>query len=604
MNAVGRRARIVIASLFCGLLILPVVAKGGDANPLRPLDASSPRATLQGFVAGMDGIYRDMTGVINDYAGSDRLYLTRAERRVEAEVFARARNLVKYLDVSQISPVVRNAVAAERAIQLKEILDRIDVPPFAEIPDKDAMARSNAKVWTLPDTEIEIVAVPDNRGEARYLFSAETVDRLPEFYERAKALPYKPGRGKELSDAYRRVTAGDISTIYDAYISSPAGLERIVPLRWFLKLPAWIRARLFGIAVWQWFGLAAGLALGALFVSGAHRLGRRLAACPEGEEPPRWPALLTPLAAILVAAFLIPALCLIFRIGGLPNIVVTLAQTAVLYLSAAWLAMIGGGVLAKFIVSSEHLRRGSLDSQLIRLGMRLAGIAVAIGLLIQGAYELGFPSYSVLAGLGVGGLAVALAARDSLANLLGSLLIMLEKPFRVGQFIRVAGTDGTVEDVGFRSTRIRTLDNSLISIPNNTVVNATVENLSLRAMRRQRFFVQVTYDTPRENLEEFAGAIKRLIADHPASNKTNINVRFNDFGDSSLNILVYFYLVVADFASELKDREEILLKIMALANEMGVEFAFPTRTLIVELPQIDASAAHEVVRPVFSQQSS
>ncbi len=148
------------------------------------------------------------------------------------------------------------------------------------------------------------------------------------------------------------------------------------------------------------------------------------------------------------------------------------------------------------------------------------------------------------------------------------------------------------------------MDNSLISIPNNTVVNATVENLSLRAMRRQRFFVQVTYDTPREKLEEFAIAIKQLIADHPASNKTNINVRFNDFGDSSLNILVYFYLVVGDLTSELKEREELLLKIIELATEMGVKFAFPTRTLIVESSTGEATAAHDLIRPVFSQQSS
>src|SRR5208282_6321776 len=116
---------------------------------------------------------------------------------------------------------------------------------------------------------------------------------------------------------------------------------------------------------------------------------------------------------------------------------------------------------------------------------------------------LGFPAYSVLAGLGVGGLAVALAARDSLANLLGSMLIMFEKPFRVGHLIRVSGSEGTVEDVGFRSTRIRTADNSLISIPNNSVVNATVENLSLRPMRRQRFFVGLTYAAAPEQLEQF-----------------------------------------------------------------------------------------------------
>jgi len=145
---------------------------------------------------------------------------------------------------------------------------------------------------------------------------------------------------------------------------------------------------------------------------------------------------------------------------------------------------------------------------------------------------LGFPTYSVLAGLGVGGLAVALAARDSVANLLGSVLIMIEKPFRVGHYVRVSGTEGTVEDVGFRSTRIRTLDNSLISIPNNAVINAT-------GMRRQRFFIQVIY-TPRAKLEVLVAEIKQLIADHPLTNKPNFHVCFNDFGNSCriLNILI------------------------------------------------------------------
>jgi MscS family membrane protein len=263
-------------------------------------------------------------------------------------------------------------------------------------------------------------------------------------------------------------------------------------------------------------------------------------------------------------------------VGGSPRVVITFAQTGALYLSAAWLSMIGASLLAEAIVASEHLRRGSLDSQLIKLGMRFAGIAIAIGFLIQGSYELGFPTYSVRAGLGVGGLAVALAARDSLANLLGSMLIMIEKPFRVGHYVRMSGGEGTVENVGFRSTRIRTPDNSLISIPNNSVVNATVENLTLRIMRRQRFLIQVTYETPREKLEELILGIKQLIADHPMTNKSNFNVRFNDFGESSLNILVYFHIETTDYSAELESREEILLRIMDLAKELGIDFAFPT----------------------------
>ena len=141
-----------------------------------------------------------------------------------------------------------------------------------------------------------------------------------------------------------------------------------------------------------------------------------------------------------------------------------------------------------------------------------------------------------------------------------------------------------VEDVGFRSTRIRTADNSLISIPNNAVVNATVENLTLRKMFRQRLLVQVTYDTPRDKVEALAHGISQILAEHPMTNKDNFHVLFNDFGESSLNILVIFYLMVPDYATELREREEILLQIMDLAKEIGVEFAFPTRTLRVEGP--------------------
>jgi MscS family membrane protein len=202
--------------------------------------------------------------------------------------------------------------------------------------------------------------------------------------------------------------------------------------------------------------------------------------------------------------------------------------------------------------------------------------------LIEGADGLGFPAYSVLAGLGVGGLAVALAARDSIANLLGSLLIMFEKPFRIGHLVRVGGSEGTIEDVGFRSTRIRTPDNSLISIPNNEVVNTRVENLSVRVMRRQRFFVQVTYDTPRERVEEMVAGIRQIIADHPLTNKSDFQVRFNNFGESSLDILVMFYFNVDDYGIELSEREAMLLQVFDLAKDLGVEFAFPTRKLHVE----------------------
>ena len=188
---------------------------------------------------------------------------------------------------------------------------------------------------------------------------------------------------------------------------------------------------------------------------------------------------------------------MVLHISGSAREVIVVAGIAALFLSAAWLSLIGAGLVGEAIVASEHLRRRSLDSQLIRLGMRFVGIVVAIGLLMQAASKLGFPAYSVLAGLGVGGLAVALAARDSLANLFGSVLIMFEKPFRVGHRIRVVGSEGVVEEVGFRSIsrisgvrRLSKRENGSLRLVVRSVSLISSSRFWRRGFRRSAAFIQ------------------------------------------------------------------------------------------------------------------
>jgi MscS family membrane protein len=579
--------------LNCFLLSLSVRA-ADDAHPLRPVDTSSPRASLHNFITSLDAAYIRMREAMASHLESGRLYLNKDERRKRRETVPIAKDALQSLDFSGVLPILQYTVPIERAIQLKEVLDRIELPAFDDIPDREAMERRSAKKWRLPDTEIDFVLIESGPRAGSYIVSAETVERIPEFYERVKSLPYKPGPARQLNDTYRAMSGNKDFTIYDAYASSPVGLDVVIPPRWMLSLPNWAKMRIAGMRVWQWLGFAAALAAVALFILGLRRLAYRLAAEEDVDSGLSWTMLVMPLLIMLTAAFVIPRLYTMLRISGMPLIVTVFAQTAALYLSAAWLSFIGSGIIGEAIADSAHLRRRRLDSQLIRLGTRFAGIVIALGFLIQGANELGFPAYSVVAGLGVGGVAVALAARDSLANLFGSMLIMFEKPFRVGDSIRIAGSEGTVEDVGFRSTRIRTVDNSLVSIPNNTVVNTTIENLTARVMRRQRFFLQVTYDTDRAKIEEFAGRIEHLLSEHPATNKNSIRVRFNEFGESSLNILVQFNLEVADAPGELKEREDILFQIMEIARQLGVEFAFPTRTLHVA--RAAASAVFEDTR--------
>ena len=573
-------------SRFAGLIVLLLcVGNGANAteiHPLRPLDTSSPRATLQGFIETTDDVYRRMAEVLDSYGRSGRLYPSAEERREQSEALKDALKLGQYFDVSGIAPVLRDTVTGERVLQLREVLDRIEVPATADIPDREAMTRLGSKRWRLPDTEIDFVQVENGPRAGEFLVSAETVDRLPEFYERVRHLPYRSGPAVHLSEVYRAISLSGSTTIHDAFLSSPVGLSYIVPPRWMLSLPHWAKARIAGLATWQWLGLGVGLFIGGLVIFGSHRAIRRRASASQNPSGTRWSMLLVPLAVILVGGLFVPLLTAVLRIGGATRVAIDYAQTGAVFLGAAWRVLVVSVLVGEAIISSERLTSRSLDSQLIRLGTRLVGLMAAIAILIEGGDELGFPAYSVLAGLGVGGLAVALAARDTIANLIGSLLITIEKPFRVGHVVRIGGTEGTVEDVGFRSTRIRTPDNSLVTIPSSAVVNTTVENLSIRSKRRQRFFVQVMYDTPREKVEEIVKRIRQLIVDHPLAEESTCQVRFNNFAESSLDILVIFNLVVEDYASELQERESVLLQIMDLVKDAGVEFAFPTRTLYIE----------------------
>jgi MscS family membrane protein len=598
MKPIGGHVGYVAAVILIRLLIgYSFAAMAADLKPLSVFDASSPRATLQGFVETTDDIYVRWRDVLNNYRDSGRLFPTPEERRTEISILGSIPKALRALDLSRISPVLRDTVAVERLLQLREVLDRIQLPAMEDVPDRAAMANVTPKRWRIPDTEIDFVRIEDGQNAGEYVVSADTVDRLPEFYQRVKDLPYKPGPATGVEAAFHALNPHGTNTIYDYFASSPLGLSYVIPMRWMLSWPDWVRFRIGGATLWQWVGLVLGLLVGALLIFLSHRLASRLADRNQDQPGPSWHALPVPIGIAFVAGILTPWVCAVIRIAGAPRVIIAFVQTTALYLTVAWLAIIGSIIFGEVIVGAEHLKLRSLDSQLIRLGTRLAGVVAATAYLIRGADELGFPAYSVLAGLGVGGLAVALAARDSLANLLGSMLIMFEKPFRVGHYIRLSGTEGAVEDVGFRSTRIRTLDNSLISIPNNSVVNTTVENLSLRPKRRQRFFVGVTYDTPRRRMEELIAGIKQVIMDHPLTDKSNFQVCFNSFAESSLDILVLFHLTVEDSAAEMLGREQILLQIMQTAEGLGVSFAFPTRTLIVETATSDAESLEMSRRP-------
>jgi MscS family membrane protein len=197
-------------------------------------------------------------------------------------------------------------------------------------------------------------------------------------------------------------------------------------------------------------------------------------------------------------------------------------------------------------------------------------------------HNLDFNLTGALATLGIGGLAFALAAKDTISNLFGSLTVIADRPFQIGDWIVVDGQEGMVESLGFRSTRIRTFYNSLITVPNSTLINAAVDNYGARQYRRYRTVLSVTYGTPPERMEAFCEAIRQVIRDSPYTRKDSFHIYFNDYGASSLDILVYMFFQVPDWGTELRERHRFNLDILRAAKRLGVDFAFPTQTLYME----------------------
>jgi MscS family membrane protein len=185
----------------------------------------------------------------------------------------------------------------------------------------------------------------------------------------------------------------------------------------------------------------------------------------------------------------------------------------------------------------------------------------------------------LVTGLGIGGLAFAFAAKDTIENFFGSVTVLLDRPFEVGDWVIVGDTEGTVEELGLRSTRIRTFYNSQVTVPNATLVRATVDNLGRRAYRRWKTYLGVQYDTPPETLLAFTEGIRELVRQHPYTRKDFYQVWCNDFADFSLNILLYVFFRVPDWSTELRERERLFVDIVRLADRLGVQFAFPTRTV-------------------------
>ena len=190
---------------------------------------------------------------------------------------------------------------------------------------------------------------------------------------------------------------------------------------------------------------------------------------------------------------------------------------------------------------------------------------------------------ALIASLGLGGLAFALAAKDTAANLFGSFALLADRSIRIGEWVKVGGVEGVVEDVGMRTTKIRSFQKTLITVPNQLVANQPIENFSRRGIRRIKMQVGLTYGTTSEQIVRIKSEIETMLRAHKGiSQKDSLMVFFDSFGDSSLNLFIYTFTATANWAKYLEIREDIHIKIMQIVEENGSSFAFPSQSIYVE----------------------
>ena len=198
------------------------------------------------------------------------------------------------------------------------------------------------------------------------------------------------------------------------------------------------------------------------------------------------------------------------------------------------------------------------------------------------AQIVGFPIGSIVAGAGLVGLTISLAAQESASNLFSGIVILMDKPFSIGDWITVGNVEGEVIDINFRSTRIRSMDHSVVIITNSQICSSTVQNAALRTMRPYKFTLGVTYGTTRAQLEKLMADLQAMLDNSPYTNKGTNIVRLTSFGDSSINILISAYLTTNVYATFLQQQNDLNLNIMDVMQADGVDFAFPSTSVYIE----------------------
>ncbi len=541
---------------------------------------TSPRNTLEAFLFNMNAAY-EIAMAAKSAHDSEAPSITREQARIQQkQADDHLRQASSVFDLSHVPAVLRRDAAIESALLLKEILDRMPLPRFDAVPSAVDLAELEPGQdyrWRLPGTRIEIERMQTGPDAGNFLFDSDSVSRLPEDYQALKDLPYRAAPGLTLSEFH---ASGVSPGFYEFYISTPGYL---VPSAHILGqlvdgLPDWLFIVISGQTIWQWVGLVliSGLVAGASW--SVFRITDSLAQKFAGPLF-AWLAVSAPLISayfIRIATrfldfdinFTGAALGYLLFAAGILELA--------FYVWAVWRLF---NAIGTTILASPALSESGFDASLVRLLSGILAVATSVGVAVLGLQNLGVDIVPLLAGIGVGGLAVALAIRPTLENLIGGLILFSDRPVRVGDFCTFGGMSGTVEDIGVRSTQLRAMDRTLIAVPNAKFVDMEIINWARCDKMLISGIVGLRYETSDDQLRYVLVKIREMLHAHPKIDNETIRVRFADYGASSLDISLRIYALTRDWNEFHAIKEDVFLRIKQVVGSSGTRFAIPAQTL-------------------------
>jgi MscS family membrane protein len=475
------------------------------------------------------------------------------------------------LDLTEIPDPARRIVGRELAMKLKEVLDRTVFVIFQDLPDSSV----GLPLEALVHKEGRIAAERQVSGERKgqWLFNRATVrsvDRLYDVFESQPVLPEVAATGR---------TAG----------GPGFGLSPGLWLRH--RIPGWLRYRV-GLPNQPSFRLyqLVGMVLLVLLVLPVQRLVARLLAraaralvrgrgvrADGGEVTTAW---VRPIGWMAAAWVLVRGVTILDLPTGAAGVVLAVLVPA-LWLALALAAYQLIDPVLKLVSGPAVTRQG--PTSFAAMGFPVISLVLKILVVVSGLAAIlrlfNFDVGTVFAGLGLGGLAFALAAQDTLKNFFGSLMLIADRTFRVGDLVKIGENEGVVESVGLRSTRIRGLDDALLTVPNSDLTTAHVTNFGARRYRRFRTQITIAHGTPPERLIQFRDGVRELIREHDLVRQQKYEVAVNNLGTSGIEILIQVFFEVSDGHAELTARDGLILDILRLTERLGISFDSPTIVL-------------------------